>query len=1140
MATPNILASDGTYTQNLVLSTNRKAHTLSGVVAANTVDIQVSVNGGPYVSDPSLVDINGTSFTVPHPESYPEGLPLQLGINEILIRAIDLVGGVSAPASAQITRVMSADNADLLIPTGIRLRRRRDAVDILVAKSEDVGDLEFRGFNFYASTEPGGTSGRFKINVQPVVDVAELEEDASEFAAHRTDFEPVGSYVRTVVTQEDDFGQVLETVSNTRTRVFNYSRNLRFEDSLTDLQITEFARFRHNRSAGASNNTSNSDQFVDASATEPLHYTVTATYFDPSQNLEFETPHSQEVLGSPLVIDTNIRGLERRAAPQITRSFIDAIWRVDSEVSLIPGSTTRDVSIDPFASEAERIWFLVDFVHRCQSFLTLLQLDDANGDGISDPVSSSAYKQALKAALGLQTDQAVQALIDAQFEKLAGNLNMPRLPGRPSVCTVVFFTPARPQRDIVIPSGTIVSTDADPDQNLPSIRYVVGGTYTISAADASAYFNFDTQQYEITANVVAETIGAAGNRPANQIKNIVSGVSGVGVANRVAARFGLDRESNADLATRAQLGFVSVDSGTEGGYTLSATATIGVIKNKIVKSGDPLMMRDYDDVRRKHIGGKVDVWVQGVRERTVTEKFSFSFQNARDIRCQIIDLATLTLRVLDNRVTVNTPITEILDDPAQGFGVRNATTGQDYDLTGVQILDFQTFRLNTAILQPPTNINDILTADYRFRSLNQFTFSLQPVRRVVGVTGQSSGPLDITQGFSLFKTDDPLLEGESTIAKDYLVIHQVGGVPTGDPIHVSDESHVLIGFFEEPLRNVGVNPATLRVYNQDRSVEFAGPTSSNPDYDVVPGTATTPIKIIRTAGSSILSGETVVVDYTHDENFTVTYVINDLLQQLQRTLDSKRHATADVLVKQAVQNFINFDTSVQMKRGSSKEAVDPAIRTNVSLELNSKTIGQGVAQSDLINSVDSTEGVDFQVLPLAKLGYADGSRRLREPILSTNIRLNSLDIGGNQVFLLSNPLRFPTTGGGGLATEHRGVFQDDEPMTLSADLDSVGQHSNQAYIIGDEGASISGYSDTATLIADGFTGSDDIDAERRRRTSNHVVVSLSGAGTPTDNPDQHVYAASYVVRGDVGPHDIVPSDVEAISLGELTLTLRGV
>lgn len=1141
---PQIEARDGSFTTSLVLSTNQKSIVLSGLAAANTIDIQVSINGGPFVSDPTLVRLDGPAFYVPNSASHPDGLELQFGQNVILLRAIDLVGGVSATSSAQLTRVQASTQSDAVIPSGVRVRRRRGAVNLLVSDrlpTDNPGftdPLVFRGFNFYASTSAGGTTGRFRINASPVTEVTTQEEEVAEISSSRAVFTPEGTLARTVVTLEDGFGQVLSTVSNTIVDVSEVVTDMRFTTSLSSYELENFVGFVHVRNATEADGTINSDQFVDVEASEPLYYTVTALYFDPAQNLEFETPHSQEVLGSPLVIDTTIRDLPGRTRIQVVTDYVAAIQRLDQEISLIPGSTTRDVSIDPFASEIERVWFILDFVHRAGSFLTLLQIDDPNNDGVSDAVASSSYKQALKAALGLQSDLAVQNLIDAQFDKLGGNFTKVRLPGRPAVGQVVFFTATRPQRDFTIPSGAVVSTDADADNGLPSVRYVVGGTFVMVAADADAYFNFDTQLYEITVDITAEVTGSNGNRSAGQIKNVVSGVSGLQVINREATRFGTSRESNSDLATRAQLGFVGVDPGTEGGYASTAAESIGIVKSKIVKSGDPLMMRDYDEVRRKHIGGKVDIWVQGLRERTVTEKFSFSFEVARDIRCQIIDLETLTFRVLDARVTVNTPIGEILDDPAQGFGVRNVTTGSDYDLTGVLIVDFETFRVNTAIAQPATSINDTITADYRFRSINQFTFSLQPVRRVVSVSGQSSGPLDIDEGFDLYKTDDPLLTGESTIAKDFLVINQVGGIPTGDAISVSDEAHIMIGFFEEPLRNVGINTATLKIFNEARTIEYFGPAALAPDYDVVAGTATTPVKIVRTNASRILSGETVVVDYQHDENFTVTYVINDLLQQLQQRINSRRHLTADVLVKQAVQNSVVFDTTVQLKQGASRDTVDPAVRTNVSIELNSKLIGQGTAQSDMINAVDSTEGVDFQVLPLARMGYADGSRKLRVSLLSTNTRVPSLDIGGNIVFILTNALIYPTTDGGGLPTEHKGVFADDEPMVLAASLTSVGGGAGQAFIIGSGGASILGFSDDATLIAEGITDPDDIVAERLRLTANHVVVSLSGAGSPVDNPDQHKYAVSYVIRGDAGPHDIVPTQVEFVDLGEFTLTLK--
>lgn len=1141
---PQIEALDGSFTQNLVLTTNQRALFVSGTVAASTIDLQVSINGGPFVSDPTLVRLDGTLFEVPNPAAFPEGLDLLLGVNTLLLRAIDLVGSVSAASSVQITRVQSSTQFDAVIPSGIRVRRRRGAITLLISSRLPTDNpaftdpLVFQGFNVYASTSAGGTSGRFKVNAQPLTEVATQEEDVTELTTTQSVFTPQGTIARTVVTLEDEFGQVLSTVSDTTLDVSEAVTDMKFSASMSSYALEDFVGFLHTRNGLEADGVINSDQWVDVQDTEPLYYTVTAVYFDPSQNLTFETPQSQEVLGTPLTIDTNIRDLPGRVQSQVVRDYVRAIQLVDAEISLIPGSTTRDVSIDPFASEAERIWFILDFSHRSQSFLTLLQIDDANNDGTSDSVAGSSYKQALKTALGLSTDSAVQSLIDTQFDKLAGNFVRTRLPGRPSVGQVVFFTATRPSVDLPIPSGSIVSTDADVDNGLPSVRYVVGGTFVLPAASADAFFNFDTQQYEITVDVTAEALGSNGNRSAGQIVNVVTGPTGLQVINREATTFGTDRESNGDLATRAQLGLLSVDAGTEGGYAATAAESIGIVKSKIVKSGDPLMMRDYDDVRRKHIGGKVDIWIQGLRERTVTEKFSFSFEVARDIQCQIIDVPTLTFRVLDSRVTVDTPIVEILDDAAQGLGVRNVTTGSDYDLTGVTLVDFETFRLDTSIAQPATNINDIITADYRFRSVNQFTFSLQPVRRVVSVTGQSSGPLDITQGFDLFKTDDPLITGESTIAQDFLVINQVGGIPTGAAITVTDESHILIGFFLEPLRNVGINTATLKVFNESRSIEYNGPSTVAPDYDVIAGTATTPVKIVRTAASLILSGQTVVVDYSHDENFTVSYVINDLIQQLQQTVNSRRHITADVLVKQAIQNSINLDTTVQLNQGATKDAVDPAMRTNVSIELNSKLIGQGVAQSDIINSIDSTPGVDFQVLPLARMGYADGSRKLRVSVLSTNDPLTSLNIGGNLVFILINALEFPTTDGGGLPTEHKGVFEDDEVMVLAASLSVVGTHANQAYIIGSGGASIASYSDDATLIAAGFTAAEDILAERLRLTANHVVVSLDGSGSPVDSPEGHAYAVSYVIRGDTGPHDITATQVEFVDTGDLTLTIK--
>jgi hypothetical protein len=1147
MATaPQILLRDGSgYTTNLVFTTNQESIVIRGTVDSSTSDIQVSVNGVAFVSDSTLVDFNLPNFTIPNLSSYPDGLALSPGVNTILVRTIDISGGVSVPSTISVTLISQSDVLQVETPSGIRVRRLRGSTTILAAlpvqRFSTAGvslPTNFVGYNFYASTSAGGTTGYYKINATTVSAKSTIfDENATQFAADQTIFDAGDQFLAVTVVSKDEFGNITSTKLDQTYDTSVYNNKIRFISSFEDYSLTEFIGFNHIRSG--TTDSINNDQWSGIADTDPLYYVVTGVYYDPLTSEEVESAFSQEVLGSPLIIDTSVRSLPGRTQYQVVTDYIDAIQRVNAEISLIPGSTTRDVSIDPFSSEAERLYFLIDFVNRTQSFLTLLQIDDANGDGVSDPVTGSAYKTALKAALGYTTNDAVQSLIDSAFDKLAGNINKVRLAGRPAFGQEVFYTTSRPSFDQPIPTGTIVSTSADSSLGIPSVRFRVGGSYRMSAAIAETYYNFDTKRYEIIVDIISETVGSAGNRPAGQITS-VQGVSGFQVTNVEATVFGSDRESNSDLATRCLLGY-SVDTGTAGGYASTSSDQIGIVKSKIVKSGDPLMMRDYDEVRHKHIGGKVDIWVQGLQERQVSERFAFTYEIAKDINCIVLDIVNLIFRVQDSRVTPTTPITEILDNLTLGYGVRNVTQGLNYLLSGVTILDYQTFQINASIPgQVVTNVDDIVTADYRFLSINQFQFSFQPVRRVVSVVGEISGALSNTLGYSLYKTADPLLEGESTISTDYLSINQVGGVPSGASIQVNDETHVLIGAQVEPLGSIGINTKSIRVFNEARTVEYDGPDTTIPDYEVIEGGATIPAKIIRTTTSDIVNGATVSVDYSHDENFTVNYVINDLLQQLQRTINYKRHTTADVIIKQAVDNSVVIETTVQLLPGATRDRADPDIRTNTSLEANKRLIGRGLAQADIVRAIDESQGVDYPVLPMARMAYADGSRKLREGLTSAYVHLSSLDHGSNVAYLLTNPLAFPTTDGGGTVTEHKGVFQDDEAMVLVSTLGQVSLAPHQAFIIGSEGAVINGYTDLATLIAAGFSTPMTQQAELLRRTANHVVISIAGYIITPDLPTNHNYTVSYVIRGDTGSHDIPATSVEFVTLGNFTVTYSGV
>ncbi len=141
----------------------------------------------------------------------------------------------------------------------------------------------------------------------------------------------------------------------------------------------------------------------------------------------------------------------------IQKDAITEILRVQTNIDVKPGSVTRDVHIDPPAYEENKIWLIVDFVHRAQSFLTLIQIDDPEQTGVSVAVSASKYKQALGRALDLK-DSEVQLIIDDSFDKLSGNSLTTRRGATKSVGQAVLQRTAAPTTNIVVPAGTTFTT----------------------------------------------------------------------------------------------------------------------------------------------------------------------------------------------------------------------------------------------------------------------------------------------------------------------------------------------------------------------------------------------------------------------------------------------------------------------------------------------------------------------------------------------------------------------------------------------------------------------------------------------------------------------------------------------------------
>lgn len=1141
--TPLILGPDGVLSTSLQFSTTISSRFFTGTVDASAVDMEVSIRGGAYTRDPDYMVFDGTSWMVPNAGAFPDGLDLDAGSNVILIRAVTAVGGVSTPATINIHLVQPSDVQFVALPlTNISVEQKDGSVQITVDAPTDT--TFFRGVSFYASLyEGGGATGYTRISVSPVSSGTTVEElsdlgTATLDALVALDGEgnPAADplLVEYIGQQVSSDGTVLQSDFDQSFNIPETTTALRTSISVSAVrQVTQYS-FDHSRTASTTSDppTIFVGTFAAAPKTDPLYYVVTAVYYDPNLLVEVESSFSAEVVGHPLTVTTIAGTFPVVSRQQIVRNVIEAIFRSNPQIKVEPGSVLRDTFIDPFAAQAEQLRFIVDFLHRAQSFTGLLSVDDPAGTGSSVSVGSSTYKLALKKAFGLTKDSDVQGVIDRAFEALCANYGVFRRPGRFARGEVTFYTTKQPTRTIPITLGATVSGG--------SISFRVSSAKTISVDNIGRIFDPISGRYQVTLPVQATTVGSAGNIAAGQVRKVISGVTGLFVVNASSMFGGDDQETNHDMATRAQNALASVDSGTARGYLQIAADVPGIVQAEVVSAGDSLMMRDMDSLG-VHRGGKVDVWAQGENIATVTDSFAFERDVARDVHFVVIgNPLNLTFRAIDTTLTIGHPIVEMIDNEGAGFGLRNASTGLWFDLTGVTLVSFDTIQLDTSIAQPPVTLTDVVFGDYRRITGNTFVLTRQPVREIQSVVGEASGTLPTT-AFHLVYPDDPLLNGRSGIAGTYVEITPVsdgagGLIPTGGTVVVTIEAHVLTGLYPEYLDRIGVDPLTVVVSSADGLTTFRGPDdpSGVSDYTVIDGDSITPVAIQRIATGVIVSGDSVRVAYQHAENFTATYTTNVIVRVAQDAVNAKRHATADVIVKEAVEIPVDIAGSVVLTVGSDQSTVDTSIRTNLGNLFASLRLGIPVRQSDIVGVIEGTPGVSYVAVPLTTMIRQAGATVVREALATGATYIAGWSVPTVSVWLIGAALSSATTDGGGPDGDFRGVFQDDVAMILvpSSPGTVLRVSAGRAFIIGVAGASIPALSDDATLITAGYTTPDAIASRRASLTGNRILVS-----TPvSDAAVNHSYSVTYIVGVSSGVMNIPAGKAEHLVLGNVEFT----
>ena len=1193
---PKFYGPDNTLRQEWNFTTTRSQRFFTGTVDPQTAYMEVSVYGGAFTADPDLVTFEGTSFTLPNPTSYPQGLRLLPGSNVIKVRSVLTNGNTTDYATATVTVVQAEGQLGIYTPpSGLSVERMDGAVKVVV-RSTTTLDANLVGHNFYATPQTGGGSiGYFQINPS-VVRAADAEylNTTSELGTLTVDNpiykDPTG--VTPPLSYRFRGDQVATSAPNTSLEVdfdelipFSYPDDssgpalVRANVMLSLVVRTYFYTFIHDRYGDTFSKypTLPNGSLAAILQTDPVYYAVTSLYYDPLTNTEIETALSAEVSGIPLQVTPSIGTFPIATRQEVTQDLIGSIYRTNPDISVVAGSVVRDTFIDPMASESERLRYIMDFVHRAQSFTTLLAIDDPNLTGTSIPVRQSTYKLALAQAFRLTDLNQVQNIIDMAFDKLASNSGQTRLSGKQAEGEVTFYLSAIPLGTILLPIGTTVSGGG--------VSFTTTSSVTFDPNNLAPYYNPATGQYAAKAYIQSSVNGPNGNVPARTIG--VAGVPNVKVVNESPTFGGQAAETNYTLATRVIRTLASVDTSTYQGTIQTATNIAGVLEAEIISAGNPYMMRDVDPTTGKHMGGKVDVWVRGTQTSTSTDTFVFGYENLYDVVFEVVgNVADLTFRAVllnadgSSRLSLDTPLTEMLNYPSNipPLGFRNLTKGYTFVLTGVKYLSFDTIQLS-ALYNDPTDVSvaDVLSGDFRLRTSFKHKFSRQPVSLVSSVTGSPSATSTVSSTqYLLYKLESPLQLGQSSYANDYLQFSTPD--PTGalgQVLTVTGEAHVLIGNYIESLNMLGQNPLTITVWNTTRTVQYKAVSSYEPapDFRIVnpSNPMTQAYGIERTEQSTIPSGATVLVDYSYNENFVVTYTTNAVIGVAQNDIEKKRSLTADIVVKEANPLIVDVDATVVLQQDQRSNLVDPLIRASIiNLILNS-ALGQGIRQGDVISAIDKVNGVSYPIVPLTKMTLSDDTHIFGEPLVTSVAgdvtMLTSWTTPTVQVYLVLDPLNYNTLNGGGPFNLYRAVTQDDVDLVLLTQVPNLaGQPVNttvgQAFIIGKDGLDIPGYSDDATLYPQ-VTGyprwsqlgalvtagpatllevqeyarlTGQVQSEvltlRQSLTANRIIVTTAA----TDSPLDHNYTVTYFVNGDTGSKDIEATNFDYIAVGTFNLT----
>jgi hypothetical protein len=583
-----------------------------------------------------------------------------------------------------------------------------------------------------------------------------------------------------------------------------------------------------------------------------------------------------------VVSPTDFPVLQRQQ--DIAGRIISQILRQQPNLDLSPRSEIRDVIVDPLAVELSSMSVREWFARNSTSISAISQIDNASGNGVSDPFNSSPYKQQIARAYGLNPTN-TQNLIDTQFNILGEQAGLTRGGATSATTILTFFTYTQPTQSITIPENATVATIAD--ANTPALNFITRGSAVLDVNNLNSYYNAVQGWWAVTVPAECTVAGSVGNVGAGTIRSVVNGLpSGINVTNLVAAQYGSDQQSNAQFAALIQARLVTgVDSGTRHGYLVTALQTPGIIAAVIVAAGDLDMLRDWDPIRQKHVFGCVDIYTRGTTLTQQNESVTFTYGDIGTYGNlptylpltlsdpQLIRFNIPTFNTLTSPIYTAVELVVIRGSSTFYLGIERA----QIDNVGGNIFInpndpcYQYVGSGATTAKIPLLINGIpainkvavaalasASSSYTFGLFARLQTSLlhtpvlQPVIDVDSVTGETGETGSVpTPLIELIHTSDFLLYGGSNKAGDEVNVSTTTSAPVTKTITASTATPAIIDIaMDVPLSATGVPQNILSVLSTDLSTSYVWGV----DYTIVP------LDTYHTYGLNLLTSSTPITN----------------------------------------------------------------------------------------------------------------------------------------------------------------------------------------------------------------------------------------------------------------------------------------